>query len=293
MAARYKADKYLTELEESGIGDGCFAPEYVKEVDVAANALFNDMIRMCGADDTRNLLPEAFNKPSISKAQLAEWLFSAVYLIDRCSQPLMACASREINDLKSDRIEEQKTMIKLQSEVISKKNEEIDSVKKTVNDELKSYSSVLQNTCSTALAPKNIVSAVKKVNAEEDRSKNLVVFGVTEEDGESVKSKVSDLLEQLDEKPLILDSTRIGQRKAGSTRPIKFRVKSSETAFQLLRKAKRLKDIDGCKAIYIAPDRTLDERICRKKLVCELREKRQSDPSSHYLIRKGEIVKLE
>ena len=166
-------------------------------------------------------------------------------------------------------------------------------MKKTVTNELKSYSSVLQNTCSTALAPKNIVSAVKKVHAEEDRSKNLVVFGVTEEDGESVKSKVSDLLEQLDEKPLILDSTRIGQRKAGSTRPIKFRVKSSETAFQLLRKAKRLKDIDGCKAIYIAPDRTLDERICRKKLVCELREKRQSDPNSHYLIRKGEIVKLE
>ena len=92
------------------------------------------------------------------------------------------------------------------------------------------------------------------MHAEEDRSKNLVVFGVTEGDGESVKSKLSDLLdiEQLDEEPEILDSTRIGQHEAGSTsRPIKFRVKSSETAFQILRKAKRLKDIDGCKTIYI------------------------------------------
>ena len=90
------------------------------------------------------------------------------------------------------------------------------------------------------------------MHAEEDRSKNLVVFGVTEGDGEPVKSKLSDLLEQLDEEPQILDSTRISQHEAGSTRPIKFRVKSSETAFQILRKAKRLKDIDGCKTIYIA-----------------------------------------
>ena len=48
------------------------------------------------------------------------------------------------------------------------------------------------------------------MHAEEDRSKNLVVFGVTEGDGESVKSKLSDLLEQLDEKPQILDSTPNG-----------------------------------------------------------------------------------
>ena len=61
MAARYKADKYLTELGESGIGDGCFAPEYVKEVDVAANSLFSDMLRMCGAADSQSLLPEVFN----------------------------------------------------------------------------------------------------------------------------------------------------------------------------------------------------------------------------------------
>ena len=89
-----------------------------------------------------------------------------------------------------------------------------------------------------------------------------------------------------------MDSKRIGQRAADSSRPIKFRVNSClETVFQILKKAKRPKDIDGCKTIYIAPDRTIDERISRKKLVSELREKRQSDPNSHYLIRKGEIVK--
>ena len=123
----------------------------------------------------------------------------------------------------------------------------------------------------------------------------MLLFLVTEETGVCVKSKVTELLDQLDEKPQILDSIRVGQSAVGATRPrpIKFRVRSSETVYQILGKAKRLKDIDGCKAIYIAPDRTLDERISRKKLVTELREKRQTDPDSRYLIRKGEIMKQE
>ncbi len=74
---------------------------------------------------------------------------------------------------------------------------------------------------------------------------------------------------------------------------IKFSVKNPETVFHILGKAKRLKDIEDCKAIYIAPDRTFDERVGRKKLVSELKEKRQYDPHSRYLITKGEIVKQE
>ena len=52
-------------------------------------------------------------------------------------------------------------------------------MKKTVKDELKSYLCVLQNVCSADLAPKNIVTAVQKVNAQENHSKGFIVFGVT------------------------------------------------------------------------------------------------------------------
>ena len=55
----------------------------------------------------------------------------------------MSCAMKEINELKNDTIEDQKTIIKLQQEVIGKKNEEIDGVKKTETEELKTYFSVL------------------------------------------------------------------------------------------------------------------------------------------------------
>ena len=63
--------------------------------------------------------------------------------------------------------------------------------------------------------------------------------------------------------------------------------------YQILRKAKRLKDIEGLKTVYLSPNRTLEERISRQKLVTELKKKRSDDPSGSYFIRKGEIVKAE
>ena len=44
--------------------------------------------------------------------------------------------------------------------------------------------------------------------------------------------------------------------------------------------------------VFVSPDRTLEERICRQKLVNELKEKRSADPNKHYIIRKGEVVFL-
>ena len=44
--------------------------------------------------------------------------------------------------------------------------------------------------------------------------------------------------------------------------------------------------------MYLSPNRTLEERVARQKLVAELREKRTGDPNSRYFIQKGEIVKV-
>ena len=51
----------------------------MKEHDDAAKSVFSDMLKMCGANDTRDLTSDLFNKHSVSKAQLAEWLTLAVY----------------------------------------------------------------------------------------------------------------------------------------------------------------------------------------------------------------------
>ena len=105
--------------------------------------------------------------------------------------------------------------------------------------------------------------------------------------------KVSKILEQLEEKPRITGCRRIGQRGADLKRPIIFSVQSVDVVYQILRKAKRLKDIEGLKTVYISPNRTPEERISRQKLVTELKKKRSDNPTAHYFIRKGEIVKAD
>ena len=71
--------------------------------------------------------------------------------------------------------------------------------------ELKSNSSALQRSCSTALSPTKIATAVKKTVKEEDRgrTREVVVFGVDEKVGQCTTTKVAEILKQLEENPHI------------------------------------------------------------------------------------------
>ena len=204
---------------------------------------------------------------------------------------LAAKQNGQLEKLKDEKITDQDKIIELQNKLIKKKDEELNVVN-TVSSELKSYSSVLRESCSAALEPRKIVSAVRKVAEREDRSKNVIVFGVPEEQEETVDNKVKLLLEKLEEKPHTANCCRIGQSKPGISRPIRFKVQSSDSVYQILRKAKQLRDTEGYERVFISPDRTVEERISRQKLVNELKEKRAADPNKHYIIRKGEVVFL-
>ncbi|KAL5252941.1 hypothetical protein ACHWQZ_G015637 [Mnemiopsis leidyi] len=238
----------------------------------------------------------SLNHGKLTKEQLSEWLYTAFYLLDRCCLPLMGLAVKQttqIEQLKSDKIRDQEKIIQLQNQLIEKKDKEIQVVKDTVVSELKSYSSVVQESCSAALAPQKIVSAVKQVNQDVDRSRNIVVFGVAEAENENPEQKVVAILDKLEEKPQISGCVRIGQIKPGVVRPLRFRVRSQETVYQILRKASKLRNFEDCQKVFISPDRTVEERISRKMLVEQLKEKRGADPNNNYVIRKGEIVRVD
>ena len=125
---------------------------------------------------------------------------------------LAAKQNGQLEKLKDEKIVDQDKIIQLQNQFIEKKEEELNVVKETVSCELKSYSSVLKDSCSAALAPQKIASAVRKVTEGEDRSKNIVVFVVPEEEGENRESgiKVTSMLENLGEKPPVTNCSRIG-----------------------------------------------------------------------------------
>ena len=285
--------------------DGEFNRDYVRQVSGAAWDLISEMQTAAGTNSPKDLYDGVrLNRNSISKAKLSEWLGHFVCLMDHYTIRLLDFAAEQKDDreiLKQKRIEDQEKIIELQEKLIEKRDSELKSlqstvetemksVQSTVQSELKSYSSVLQKKCSEALAPRKIAAAVHSVKNKEDRSANIVVFGVAEKEDEELEPKVQEILEHLNEKPKICAVRRIGRKKPGLHRPIRLSVESSSIAFGILRKSKELRNVDDCKSVYLSPDRTVEEQVTRKKLVEQLKLKRTSDPQNKYYIRKGEIT---
>ena len=80
---QYKANKYLDVFDASGVGeDGCFDKSYVEDIQESTELWFNDMCRLFGAKKPKGLKPNVLMKPSISKAQMSEWLFTAIYVLE-------------------------------------------------------------------------------------------------------------------------------------------------------------------------------------------------------------------
>ena len=154
-----------------------------------------------------------------------------------------------------------------------------------------SLSAVLRESCLAALQPRKIASAVRKAAEGDDRSKNVIVFGVPEEQEEIVDNKVMLQLRKSEEKPHTRECCRIDQSKAGIPRPMRSKVGSPDSVYQIPRKAKRLRDTEGYGRVFISPDRTVEERISRQNLVNQL-EKRSAVPNKHFITRKGEVVFL-
>ena len=100
----------------------------------------------------------------------------------------------------------------LQSELLVCKEEKLDSVKSVVQtsvceimkEEIKSCSSVVQNGTGNSAKPlcqsvlKKVVQDVVKT---EDRSKKVMIFGLSEEPNKDVSAKVSEMFEAMGEKP--------------------------------------------------------------------------------------------
>ena len=79
----------------------------------------------------------------------------------------------------------------------------------------------------------------------------------------------------------------------GSVCPIKVTLSSLSTVSEVLRKSKLLKDADGCRHIYIRPDRTVEQRKAQKGLVDILKKLKNEHPGARYCIRIVKVVQCE
>ena len=269
------------------LDDTCFEPfkgKFVEQIYRATDSICAEMrecINVNGNDQVRVVF---MTKKTITRDKLISWVETLNFILDGRVVPLLEKAAEMQSDyqkLKDEKIKDQETIIHLQNQLVEKKDEEINSMKSTVQTELKSYSSALSQSCKAALAPKKIETAVKRVSDKEDRSRNIIIiYGVTEESGENLSQCIEGILTDIEEKPRIMDCCRIGNVQQDKVHPIKFTVSNHDHVRQILRK---------CKTVYLSPDRTVDECRAFRKLLDKLRQKRISEPDFVHILKNNKI----
>ena len=148
-------------------------------------------------------------------------------------------------------------MIGLQCQLLAQKDEQLkllktsveETVQTTVESGIQSYSAaVQQNSAIGTVCNSNILKKVmKSVAAEEDRSKNLIVFGLKEEEEEQLPALITAVLEEIREKPHF-EATRSGST---AFRRVKITVPSSTAVHQILMKTGRLRLVEMHKDVWI------------------------------------------
>ena len=196
-------NKYLENLDDEmamNFSELKFRSMYAEQIFGAQTMLLNDMRQAAGVQNSNLLRKDTLNKPRITKDMLCNWMETLIDILGVYCSPLLTSATNlqnEIDQLKDEKISDQNTVIdKLQGQLIEMKSDDLTSVQTTVKSELKSWSSVVKNSCSKALAPKKMKAALKRASEEEDRSQNLVIYGPPEKNDDILEKRVLEVLDQ-------------------------------------------------------------------------------------------------
>ena len=241
----------------------------------------------------------------ITRQVMADWLERAAFIMNRQAS-LMRDYSGIIDLMKMEAIADKTKVVNAQEKLLELKDEQLNTLKTAVQStvqtsvekEMKQYSQVLTTKSSgSGVSHGALKSVVKSALKEEDRSRNLVVFGLVEEEKELLENVVGELLSDLGEKPRV-SASRIGVKSNESLtksvcRPVKLTLSNSSVAHQILLKAKTLKDTPKYKSVYICPDRSPEERAARRALVTKLKEANVKQPGMTHFIRNGKVHSVE
>ena len=238
----------------------------------------------------------------LKKADLVEMLHNSINLLEE----LTACTSDYRNtssNMKTQLIESQRSIIDLQSKLLICKDEKLESldgavkssIKDTIETEMETYCSIVQKNRSTGnivISAEDVKTAVQSVVQAEDRSKNLMIFGLQEETDENVNDAVGEVFHVLGEKPRV-EACRLGSNKSDkSMRPIKVTASSAAVVNQILSKARKLRQIEKYKAVFVCPDRSPEERANQRELVKSLKIKLVEEPDKKHSIKNGQIISI-
>ena len=245
---------------------------------------------------------EKFTKQGITKDILAKILLEG-YQTVYSHRDTFESTRVSVEKLKSDLIAAQRSVVRLQEQLLdfqeklletqTEQLEEMSKVVDTAVDKgIRSYSQALTRTIKDSvpvLSEQTLKKVVQEAVTDDDRSRNVVVFGLTEEASEDLDSKILSLFSDLEEKPSF-EAVRIGEQSEERNRPVKVCLRNSETVHKILQKAKNLRKSATHRAVYVQPDRSPEERAKHRELVAEMRRRASDDPNNYYYILSGDIL---
>ena len=225
----------------------------------------------------------------LNKNPLAKFVESLVNVIGK-NVDLCKAAAGKIDQLKTEKIADQKLLLKFQQG-------EAKSVQETVKSEMKSWADIVKKDTNQRkqLTEHSVKQAVRTVNEEERRSKNLMIYGCAEDNSKDIGMIVKDVYQAMGYPlPNTIDCYRVGKEELGKPRPIKVELTNAGDVQFALVHARKLKT-SNLSAVYLGPDRTRDERLAHSKLVKEMKELIKKDPNTnrHYFIRNNKICSAD
>ena len=102
------------------------------------------------------------------------------------------------------------------------------------------------------------------------------------------------VLADIDDKPIVKDCCWVGTSKTNLICLVKFSLNSHSHVAQVLKSTttRKLCTVDGYKLVYVCPDRIVKERKAHKKLVKQLKKKRDSEADHILQFTRHNIITL-
>ena len=242
--------------------------DILKDVGADMNSWIGNLRTALKCKSHQEVTIEKLTKPGITKDILAKILiegYQTVYSHRDQFESSRVCFEK----LKSELIAAQRSVVKLQQQLLDTQEKlletqaeqlgEMSSVVDTAVDKgIRSYSQVLSRTIKDSvpvLSEQTLKKVVQEAVTDEDRSRNVAVFGLSEEASEDLDSKISSLFEDVEEKPSF-EAVRIGEQSEEMNRPVKVCLRNSETVHRILQKAKNLRKSSAHRKVYVQPDRS-------------------------------------
>lgn len=272
------------------------------DVEKDGKNLITEMQKFCKVQDMLDVKQDFLTR-SCTKDVLATHLVRALEMIERqhmfvINQRVHISAYQsDIIQLQSDLISAQKKSINMFQENVNKFRRELsEAVQDTVESSIsKSYSEAVESQTgnSPVIGQESLKLVAKQVVVEEELSRNVMVFGLCDDENEDLNLKIGEVFEHLGEKPRV-EARRLGKKTTtAAARPVKVTLSSSTIVQQILSKSKKLRLSEKHKTVFLSPDRTAEERLKQKEIVAELKRKVAQEPNKRHFIKGVQVVTID